>query len=205
MSMTVTVTQFSGGATISDRPYPYDILDNTGKVLVYKISKERWTGAYTYSPHYFITCGSELFSLKEGGIYQHNNQSLFNTFYGVQCKSRIMFVANKVPSEVKIVLSASVEGNVRPSFTHFRSEVPYEQSSDLVAGDYVDREGQFYAGLYRDRLSPNVTGTPDEKMLKGDRMRTAALRCMMEFSEVTAQVYVRFTNVTYNISSGHLN
>jgi len=183
MSMTATVTQFSGGATISDRPYPYDILDNTGKVLVYKISAERWVGAYTYQPHYFIACGSDLFSLKNGAIHQHNSKTVFNTFYEVPYKSRIMFAVNKNPSAIKIILSASLEGNLRPSFTHFRSEVPYEQSSDLVKGDYVDREGQFYAGLFRDRLSPNVPGTPDQKMMTGDRMRTAALRSMMEFSE----------------------
>ena len=205
MSMTATVTQFTGGATIGDRIYPYDILDNTGKVLVYKISKERWVGAYTFQPHYFVATGNDLYSLKDGGIYRHNEKNVFNKFYDAACKARIMFAVNKNPSAVKIILSASLEGNLKPVFTHFRSEVPYEQSSDLVKGDYVDREGQFYAGLLRDRWSPNVTGSHDEKMIKGDRMRTAALRCMMEFDETLAQVYVRFANVTYNISTGHLN
>jgi hypothetical protein len=204
MSMTATVTQFTGGKTNYTYVYPYDILDNTGKVLVYKISAERWVGSYTFTPDYLIGSGTELFSLRAGGIFQHNSNTVFSTFYGVPYPARIMFASNANPSKVKIYLSASIEGSDSPVFTHLRSEVPYEQSSDLVTGDYVSREGQYYAGFLRDRLSPNVTGSADEKMIKGDRMRTAALRVMMEFRRQTL-TYVRFANVTYNISSGHLN
>lgn len=199
------------GVTISSPLYPYDIWDQQAKTLVFKDEIEgtgfgnRWMGAYTFSPEWMLINGNDLYSFENGILYSHNDTTPgnFNTFYDVSHRSRIMLACNTEPSKVKSFKSISVEASQEPVFTHIRSEYPYTQSSDLLATDYRDREGMFYAGFYKDRLSPNVTGSYDERMLKGDPMKTAALRILLEFECTNQLLILRFVNILFNNSKGH--
>jgi hypothetical protein len=187
--------------------YPFDIWDGQGKAIVYKLDrgegKPHWQGAYSFNPEGFISLQNKLYSFKNGHLYQHNDTNSYNNFYGVQYKSRIMVVANQLPSSVKAYDNVALESNLVPTLTYFRSEQPYQQASDLVDFDWRNIEGIWYATMLRNKLVPNATGMTTDGLLTGEKMRTHALRVMFEFSNTTQPLQLRFVNIGFTLSKGH--
>lgn len=190
-----------------DTIYPFDIWDAQGKTIVFKLdagySQPHWQGSYAFNPEYFITLQNKLYSFYQGNLYLHNQTSNYNQFYGIQHKSKIMFVSNQVPNRPKVYNSISVEGNLIPTLTYFRSESPYIQASDLVDFDYNNLEGFYYATLYRNKLIPTATGFNTNGLLTAEKMRTNNLLIMLEFTINTEPLELRFTTIGYTPSIGH--
>lgn len=185
--------------------YPFDIWDGQAKTLVYRLYTEpnRWQGAYRFTPQLFAKLRNRLFSFYNGDLYEHNQDDTFCNFYGTQYLSRIMFVCNQLYSKPKSYNNISVEGNMLPSLSYFRSEYPYEQASDLIDTDYETKEGIFYAALFNDKLSPQYLHDFPVALISGDKMRTAALKVLLEFTVSTTPVQLKFVNLGYSISRGH--
>jgi len=188
--------------------YPFDIWDGTGKVMVYKLDfgqgNPHWQGAYTFYAQGFISLGNKLFSFSNGHLYLHNQTSNFGEFYGVQNKSKVMFVTNQEPNIPKSYNSISVEGNQAPTLAYFYADIPYQQSSDLVDFDFNNLEGMLYATLYRNKLVPTAYGYTTDGLLTGEKIRTHALKVMLEFSSSGSNpLELRFVNLKYTISKGH--
>ena len=80
--------------------YPFDILDFQGKTMVYKLGDAgvlpHWQGAFSFTTEGFFTLLNELYSYKNGNLYQHNQTTSQNTFYGVYSRTKLMFVSNMV-------------------------------------------------------------------------------------------------------------
>jgi hypothetical protein len=72
-----------------------------------------------------------------------------------------------------------------------------------VETDWVNQEGVWKAAILRDRLSPNVAGTPEVKLFRGDEIRTPALKVMMEFTTTTKKMKLKFVNIGFHESVGH--
>lgn len=184
--------------------YPFDIWDAQGKTIVFNLNGEpRWQGAYSFNPECFVTLQNQLYSFKNGNLYIHNQTSSYNNFYGVQYSSKIMFIANHENNRPKVYDNISIESNMQPSFAYFYANYPYQQSSDLVDFDFKDWEGVFYATLYRNKLIPTATGFNTDGLLTGQKMRTAALYILIEFSINTIPLELKFVNMGYSISRGH--
>lgn len=196
-----TVTYDTEGSEI---PYPYDIYDGQAKTLVFKISENKWSTPHGYEPEMFCNVGSYLFSFKSGKMWQNNTNNAYNNFFGVAGKSKIMMVARnpESPSQIMTAQTISVEANLKPTFTHFRTETPNVQSSDLTTTDYKDREGVFYSHVLRDRLSPNVSGTALQKMVKGDKIRGPWFFVMAEW-DTQSLLQLKFINIGFNVTPGH--
>lgn len=186
--------------------YPYDIYDGVAKVLVFKPGEDKWGAPHSYQIEGYVAIRDFIFSAKNGALYQHNvndgTANTFNNWFGVDAKTEIGLIINENPNIVKEFLTLSVEGNgVQPTWTHCRTELPNVQSSDLV-DEWVEREGVFYAATNRDRLSPNATGSYDEKLYKGDVLRGQWMKCYFEY-DTQAQLQIRFHNCGYRVSDGH--
>ena len=177
--------------------YPYDIYNGQQKTLVYKYEMDKWQSAYTYNAETFVRLGSNLYSIKSGKFYIHNTNS--TTIYGVAIISKVMCVF-PIPDTMQTFNSIEVSANIPPDFMHLRTESPNVQSSDLVIGDFTNKEGNFYAPLYRDRLSPNATGSYFNKELTGDKMIGKYLLTSVEFD---SKVALKFINVSSTINEGH--
>jgi len=189
--------------------YPFDIWDGQGKTMVFKVGTNPnfWQGSYSFNPEFFVTLGSSLYSFKNGQLFLHNQTSNYNRFYddGASYKSRIMCIFNQEGTVPKVYNAVKVEANILPSLTYFRSEVPYVQGSDLMDYDYRDLEGMYYATLYRNRIQPTATGYTTTSLLTGEKMRTYALRTLIEFSLTNnVPLQLRYLTLEYNMSRGHL-
>lgn len=189
--------------------YPFNIYDGQAKTIVYKldagIGNPHWQGAYRFTPEGFATLDDRTFAFKNGINYELNNTAAYCNFFGVQEKPRIMFVSNQNPSVPKSYNNISVEANIQPSFVYFYSAYPYQQASDLVDFDpnWNNLEGVYYATMYRNKLQPTATGFNTDGLLTGEKMRTTALKIMLEFSITTTNVQLKFVNIGYALSLGH--
>jgi hypothetical protein len=80
--------------------------------------------------------------------------------------------------------------------------LPNTQITDLTESEFVSQEGIFYGRFLRDRLSPNATGTPDQKMLNGDVILSQIPQIMAEWQSYDSIIYVNFVDVGFNLSRG---
>lgn len=194
--------------------YPFDILDYQAKCVVYKLNAEpnHWQGAYNMPAEGFVSMQNSVFAFKNGQGYQCNSITSFGNFFGVQYKSRIMFVGNQVPNRPKVYNTLSVEGNMRPSLTYFRTEPGMaqfeqfdlsEQASDLMDFDFDIKEGNLYATIYRNKLQPTATGMNFDGLLTGEKIRALTLLVLIEFAATINATELRFVNLGYQISAGH--
>lgn len=188
-----------------DIVYPFDIWDGQAKTLVYKLNIEPnfWQGAYNFSVDGFVTVQNKLYSFKNGLLWQHNDTNSYGTIHDEYHKSRIMFVSNQVPSRPKVYNNVSVEANLLPTLTYFMSLQPFQQVSNLMDFDWENKEGILYSQIYRNVLTPSATGLVPNALVVGEKMRTYALRVMLEFSPDSTPMELRFVNLGYSISLGH--
>lgn len=197
-----------------DMIYPFDIWDGQAKTIVYKLSAEpnHWSGAYPFSPEGMIAIQNRLFSFKDAEIYEHNTQIFPSTYYGIPAKARIMFTANQVPNRPKVYNNMSIEGNLRPSLTYFRTEPSFqeeeqydleEQASDLLDFNFEIKEGNLYAALYRNKIQPTAEGFDLNGLLTGNKIRALTLLVLIEFEPKKGPLELRYVNLNYQISAGH--
>lgn len=188
--------------------YPFDIYDGQSKTIVYKLGQEggiepHWQGSYSFCAETFITLQNKLYSFKQGNLYLHNQTTLFNQFYGVTYKSKIMFVSNMIPITPKVYNNIGIESNMCPTFTYLYNEYPYQQSSDLVDYDFKNLEGIFYAAIYRNKLIPTAVGYNTNGLLTGEKMRNVAMFLMLEFTVNATPLELKFVNIGFALSRGH--
>jgi hypothetical protein len=206
MALTASVSDFNGGVTGVLASYPFDIWDGEAKTVVYKIGygegNPYWMGAYNWAPEYFATLQNELYSFRNGILYQHN-QSNYNQFYGTQFKSRVMCVANSNPNIVKLYNGVSIEANMVPTWTYLYGTDPYQQTTDIMDYEYSNVEGMWYAIVKRNKLLPTQSGYTINNIVTGERMRSYTLFLLAEFTVGAIPLELRFININFDISRGH--
>jgi hypothetical protein len=187
--------------------YPFDIWDGQTKTMVYCFEQpymqQRWQGAYSFCADSMLCVMNKLYTMKGNDIYEHNQTDSFNTFYGVNSPSRIMFVSNAVPQRPKVYNNVSVESNMKPTFAYFYNDFPYIQTSDLEDIDFRDLEGVYYATLYRNKIVPTNMGFNTDGLLTGEKMRNVAMKVMLEFDIDETPLELKYVNIGYQISRGH--
>ena len=192
-----------------DLIYPFDIWDGQAKSIVFNLYKNPndWGGAFNITAENYIYVGNDLYSFKNGALYQHGDETSFCNFYGIQYTTRIMLVSNQLPETPKVIDNLSVEANKIPLFTYIRTDSEYIQATDLVnaggVNDWENKEGKFYADVLRDKLTPSATGLKPNALLTGDRMRGNVFKIMLEFDVVDGPLEFRFANIGFQESLGH--
>ena len=208
----VSATSITGNVTVTEilRSF-YEAYDLQGGVWCYQPALDKFTSQYSYRPEWMTLVANRLVSFKGGMPYVHDS-STYNTFYGSTYNSVVAFVHNEAGNVTKAYESISIEGNT-PDIQHIRTEVPYVQSSDIrggalnertkLAGEFRVNEGVSYGSILRDRLSPNTTGTADEKLYKGDVIRGEVGMFQGVFSTPSTPKLWKFVNIGFIPSRGH--
>jgi hypothetical protein len=177
----------------------YEAYDGAGGTWVYPQRLDKWTGKYSFRPEWMSMVANRIVSFKEGMPNIHNGT--FNTFYGKVYDSAIAAVHNEDGNTVKVYNNVAVEGEI-PGRMHFRTEVPNVQSSDLVTNEFVVREGVNYSDILRDRMSPNSSGTFDQKLMKGDKVRGEVCKFLYLLNQPTTRKSIKFLSIGYTPSTG---
>lgn len=192
----------SYATSIIDR---FDIFDELGKTMAFKYEENNWGHNYGWMGEWYDYLQNTLIGWKNGLPYIHNsNTSAWNTVYGAQYPVRICVPANVNPSALKDLFNIAIEGNTIPNYVVAMTNYPNEQITDLASTDsqWVNQEGVFYATFMRDRLSPNASGTADQKMFTGDILKDFAIFVMCEWQVYNELFYCNFINIGYDISKG---
>lgn len=204
----VSATAVSGNIVIKEylRNF-YDPNDKQGGVWSFN---EKWLTQYGFRPEWFGSVANRLVTFVNGFPYIHNGST--NQFYGVRQDTQIALLHNEAGNETKIYTNASIEGNT-PDIFHTRTETPNTQSSDIrggvlnqqttMAGEFSVREGVNYGSILRDRLSPNATGTYDQRLYTGDDMRGDIGKFQVAFFQPSTLKSWKFVNIGFIPSRGH--
>lgn len=189
----------SYATSISNR---FDLVDNLAKTLAFNYTENGWGSNYDFSPEWYEYLDMSMYAFKGGKLYACNAAANFNTFFGQQKPVRICLTINDMPSADKDLVNIAIEGSVAPDFTVAYSDNPNEQITDLVIDDYKKKGSSFYARFWHDRLSPNVTGIPEKKMMEGDVVTGNPLYVMLEFQQYVKLMYLDAVNVGVAVAKG---
>lgn len=185
--------------------YPFDIYDGQAKTVVYKLNQEpnRWQGAFKFCSEGFQAAQNKLFSFKHGQLYLHNSLTSQCNFYGTQERAKIMLLSNLLPKVPKSYNNMSIQANMKPVFVYMYADTPHQQSSDLISDDFKNLEGILYSRIYRNKLIPTSNGYNITGLLTGEKMRTKALKILLEFDVSQQQLEFEFIDIGFTISQGH--
>lgn len=188
--------------------YPFDILDYQGKTIAYSIGTgsalPKFLGSYSFIHNEgFVTLLNKLYSWCNGNMYEHNQLSSQNNFYGVQYTSKIMFPSNMMAQLPKQYDNFASQSNISPKFVYFYNDYPVQQSSDLEDISFRDVEGVFYAPILRNKLIPTAIGYDTNGLLTGEKMRNTAMLIMAEYAPTKSPLNLRFITIAFSLSKGH--
>lgn len=189
----------------------YEGYDGVGGVHAFQPMIDRWTSMYSFRPEYMSMVANRLVTFKGGVPYVHDSQTA-NRFYGVQYDSAVALVHTEAQNVTKKYYALFVEGDT-PNVVHVRTEVPNIQSSDLrsgtydprtgINGDFTIKEGVSYAPVLRDRLSPNTSGTYDQKLTAGDDIAGEVGLFTIIYKKPTTRKTLKLFNIGFILSRGH--
>ena len=163
----------------------------------------RWTTRYSFTPEYFSTYKTGFASFVKGELFIHDDSNNKNYFYNGKYPTQISYVENVQPSQPKVFMTHSVEGNSKPNITRFESLDNWTMNSDLNSNDYVSREGTYYSEMFGDTNDPNVgdNSTYGDRLMKGTKLRGQYLKVFMAFRENDLEV--KHSNIGFITSKGH--
>jgi len=181
----------------------FEMSDGLAKTLTFNIQENKWISDYQFIAEQYDYFDNRMFGWKNGALYEFNtNSSTWNTWFGQQYPVRICWVLNKPLSGLKDMAEIVIEGSQAPNFTVIYTTLPNTQITDLASSDFTNQEGILYARILRDRLSPNTTGTADQKLNTGDVVLSQIPQIMTEFQSYNSIIYVNFVDVGFNLSRG---
>lgn len=184
-----TIIASMGGAPIIVIYMPEDAIIAQGDEITIKLEPEketiafneltkRWVTFYSYFPERMSGLGMGIVTFKDGKLYKHNDNSIYNNFYGVQYESILEFIANEDPRAVKFFLGIEEESNniwFMPRATNLNG-----QQTSLIKEDFEDIEGVFWAAFFKDENS-------NGGLLEGEDMRGPALSIRLKNDETVFQ------------------
>ena len=133
-----------------DQFYDYYLLNikytdknNVSRYVTWSFSDKvnGWLTRLTFNPEDMCRVNSQFISFKNGEIWLHNQDTLFNTFYGVETDTTFKFNFSQEPSARKIHKAISIEGT---------TNLQIACETDLEKGyvnklDFEKKEGVWYA------------------------------------------------------------
>jgi hypothetical protein len=124
--------------------------------------KNRWRETYPYYPEEFGQFGQTLISFKNGELWVHNTNPVYNNFYGVQYDQKIRFAMNLEKEKHKVLGSMAVYSTEKwHAPTNYikipaHAEYPGGMSSRILANKFIHKQGCWYAEFSRDANTPNA-------------------------------------------------
>jgi hypothetical protein len=103
-----------------------------------------WTSFHSYFPEQMTGVNNKFFTVKNGDIYQHHIGSR-NVFYDRLYPSKVKFIFNDEPSDIKAFKSLNLEGthswnvDLKTNFT----------DGHLTESEFVKKESEWYAYIRR--------------------------------------------------------
>jgi hypothetical protein len=188
----------------------FDIFDSLGKTMCFDWEENKWGNNFQWLAEWQDYLQNAAYGFKNGNLYVFDsNTTNWNTVFGVQYPMRICTTGNINPSNIKDLYNIAIEGDgTIPDYVVALTAVPNQQITDLAGTDdqWANNESVCDATFLTDRLSPNSSGTPDQKLFTGDLLKDFSIFIMCEWNSVyNRMLYVNFINIGYEQSRGQSN
>lgn len=171
--------------------------------IAWSEAAQRWVTRYSFTPQYYSTYKTKFISFEKGQLYIHDDSDNKNYFYKGKYPTQVSYVENTQPSQPKVFMTHSVEGNASPTLTKFHTVDNWDMNSDLIQDDYIQREGTYYSDMFGDVNDPNVSdnATYGDKLMRGTKLRGQYLKVFMTFRQENLEV--KHSNIGFVTSKGH--
>lgn len=192
----------------------FDVYDQLQKTMSFSYEENKWGSNYEWVAEWQDYLQNTSYGFKNGNLYIFDsNTTNWNTVFGVEYPVRICCTGNLNPSSIKDLFNIAIEGDgTTPNYTVALTAVPNQQITDLSSTDAINgqpiwtvNESVCEAAFLADRLSPNATGTAEEKLFKGDVLKDFAIFVMCEWQVYDRLLYIQFINIGYDQSRGQSN
>jgi hypothetical protein len=121
--------------------------DNEFVTWVYSDKDNGWLGRLNFNPESMLRINNHFISFKNGEVYLHNQESIRNTFYGVQSDSVFSFNFSQEPSTRKSFKNIEVEGTIAPDVKLLTElNVGY-----INKADFERKEGDIFYAYVRNK------------------------------------------------------
>jgi hypothetical protein len=155
---------------------------------------------YSYYPEFMGCLNTEFFTFKLGGLWDHNINSTYCNFYGVQYNASIKTVFNLGSLDKKTWISLMETGNTVWScpeiYTQMDSYGTTKQVSQLLESDFTELESEFHASFLR--ASNSIGG-----LLEGDNLKGGYI--VIKFEKSSANTFVYLNSATTKFINSPLN
>jgi hypothetical protein len=115
-----------------------------------------WTSFHSFIPDWFTRLNNRLFTIKDGQLYLHNDESnpIRNEFYGVSYPSKIVTEFNDSPSDDKIFKNIVEEGD-RPWSVVLKTNL---SEGTIAASEFNQRESRWFAYTRKSEKTDDIRG-----------------------------------------------
>lgn len=144
---TISLKQHGGYDPINGEYLLYGDMENS--TLSYQEGNQGYPTFYTYQPDCILGVNNNLYTWKNGEMYEHEKSEIQNDFYGQQYESKIIYYANQSPSDVKIFKAIAIEGNM-PFDILLKTDYT---ETDLQKEDFKQKEDFWYTHLRKSTIN----------------------------------------------------
>lgn len=144
--------------------FTYGSTQVPAQTLAFNEKENLYSTHYSFAPENMVSNGVNIITFKNGKLWKHNENTLYNNFYGVQDNSEIHSYCNALPSNIKVFEAISMESRKPMKViveTPITQENPNGQHTELYDNNFQMKEGYFYSEILKDDFTPNtVVGAP---------------------------------------------
>lgn len=124
-------------------------LSEDKRTLTYDEVYNAWTSFHAYTPEWIERLGGNLYSFKDGELYEHDANEVRSNFYGQNYGCSVTYSSNKGPSDVKLFKTISLESNSNQWYATISSELESGRIGSSGNIKFQGKEGFRYAYIRR--------------------------------------------------------
>jgi len=186
---------------------PFDIFDKARKTMVFNFLENKWVGSFPYVAESAWCINDVFYSVGGFSIYAHDVNSGTCTLYGVVHPARIMVEESAGAFDVtKVWQTITVIGKTAPDNVLMESYLPWAQQTTLVASEFDNIEGKFFAGILKNTINDVLPA--NVALNEGEDMRSQTLYVYLEFLGIAGtatrqnRIFINSINFGINFSYG---
>lgn len=171
---------------------------DSSSTLIWNENRNGFESFVRYDPEYITCLNTLLVTFKNGVLYTHDNQAIYNYFYGRVYSSSVQLAFNENPLMKKtwqtVMLQSNVPWEVQDIQTSVISHGTTYQLAKLFTTDFVLQEDFYQTSFLRDLESPG-------KAANGDVLKGAVMTARFYLDAPNALIFINSVVVEYDDSS----
>lgn len=173
-----TLRQYRCAPTETSVPPDIKLQVWTRETIAFNEVQNRWSTFYSYQSEFMSGSNIDIVSWKNGQLWKHNTNSVYNNFYGAQYDSQIEVIHNEAPGTNKVYDSIETDSSDAWAMELVNQ---YGQKTSLAETDYEVIENVFWGAFKKDENTQNVINP----IIEGDDIRCHSAKIKLTNKKTT--------------------